>query len=252
MSQPFNLRGRAMLVTGSTRGIGRALALGLAAQGADVAIHGRRGDGGEEVAAEARALGARAEVLMADLGDPDACLALAQGAIAAFGAIDGLVLNASMEIRQDWMAATPADIDLQLAVNLRSTLLLCQALTPPMMARGWGRVISIGSIQEVRPNPACLVYAASKAAQANVVANLARQLGPHGVTVNNLAPGAIATDRNAAVLADPAYRRKVEDQIPVGRVGDPIDCVGACVLLASEAGGYINGATLRVDGGWSL
>jgi NAD(P)-dependent dehydrogenase (short-subunit alcohol dehydrogenase family) len=176
---------------------------------------------------------------------------LAHQAEAALGGVDILVLNASYEVRGDWAGVSLADIDLQLAVNFRSSLLLCQALAPAMAQRGWGRVIGLGSIQEVKPNPALLVYAAAKAAQANMMVNLARELGPAGVTVNTLSPGAIATDRNAGALSDPDYRRRVEAQIPAGRIGQPGDCVGACLLLASDAGAYVNGAVLRVDGGWS-
>lgn len=250
MNDLFDLRGRTALVTGSTRGIGRALALALAGQGADVAIHGR--DDGSAVTAEAVALGVRAQAFRADLADTRACQDLARDVTEVFGQVDILVLNASLEIRQDWLEVAPDEVDIQMAINFRSSLLLCQALAPAMSARGWGRIIGLGSIQETKPNPALLVYAAAKAAQANMILNLARQLGPTGVTVNSLAPGAIETDRNAVVLADPAYRARVEGQIPAGRVGQPRDCVGACLLLASEAGAYINGATIHVDGGWSL
>ncbi len=248
MSDLFDLSGRKALVTGASRGIGAALAQALAARGASVAVHGRTA--GLELDASAARVGGVA--LAADLADAQACLDLAHQAEAALGGVDILVLNASYEVRGDWKGVGLADIDLQLAVNFRSSLLLCQALAPAMAERGWGRIIGLGSIQEVKPNPALMVYAAAKAAQANMMLNLARELGPSGVTVNTLSPGAIATDRNAGALSDAAYRQKVEAQIPTGRIGRPDDCVGACLLLASEAGAYVNGAVLRVDGGWSL
>lgn len=247
MSDLFDLGGRRALVTGASRGIGAALARALAERGASVAVHGR--DAGAELNAMAAQVGGVA--LAADLADAQACSDLAQQAQAALGGVDILVLNASYEVRGDWKGVGLADIDLQLAVNFRSSLLLCQALAPAMAERGWGRIIGLGSIQEIRPNPALLVYAAAKAAQANMMQTLARALGPAGVTVNTLSPGAIATDRNAGVLSDPDYRGRVEAQIPAGRIGQPGDCVGACLLLASDAGAYVNGAVLRVDGGWS-
>ena len=248
MTDLFDLSGRKALVTGSSRGIGAALATALADRGAQVVVHGR--EASDELDALARKVGGRA--LAADLADAGACRDLARRAEDLLGGVDILILNASYEMRADWKAVSVEDADLQMAVNFRSSLLLCQALAPAMAERGWGRIIGLGSIQEIRPNPALLVYAAAKAAQTNMLMNLARQLGPSGVTVNNLAPGAIETDRNAAVLADPAYRAGVEAQIPAGRVGRPQDCVGACLLLASEAGAYITGTTLRVDGGWGL
>ncbi len=248
MADPFDLSGRKALITGSSRGIGAALATALAARGAQVVVHGR--EASEELDVLASKVGGKA--LAADLADADACRDLARRAADLLGGVDILILNASSEMRADWKQVSVGDADLQMAVNFRSSLLLCQALAPAMAERGWGRIIGLGSIQEAKPNPALLVYAAAKAAQTNMLMNLARQLGPSGVTVNNLAPGAIETDRNAAVLADPAYRARVEAQIPAGRVGRPTDCVGACLLLASEAGAYLTGTPLHVDGGWSL
>jgi len=248
MTDPFDLSGRKALITGSARGIGAALATALAGRGADVVVHGR--EASDELDTLSRKVGGKA--LAADLADANACAELARRAEDLLGGVDILVLNASYERRADWKSVSVEDADLQMAVNFRSSLLLCQALASGMTERGWGRIIALGSIQEVRPNPALMVYAAAKAAQANMMMNLARELGPHGVTVNTLSPGAIATDRNAKALSDPAYRQKVEAQIPSGRVGQPDDCVGACLLLASDAGAYVNGVVLRVDGGWSV
>jgi NAD(P)-dependent dehydrogenase (short-subunit alcohol dehydrogenase family) len=246
----FRLGGRTALVTGSTRGIGRALAEALARQGAAVAVHGTQA--GDATLASIRERGGRAESFTADLGDAQACGHLVEQVEARLGPVDILLLNASFEARESWRSLTAEAIDRHWHVNFRSSLLLAQKVAPAMAAKGWGRIIGIGSIQEVRPNPALVAYAATKAAQATLIATLARELGPSGVTANNLAPGAIATDRNAAVLADPEYRDAVAKQIPAGRIGQVDDCVGACLLLASEAGSYINGQTLFVDGGWHL
>jgi NAD(P)-dependent dehydrogenase (short-subunit alcohol dehydrogenase family) len=142
------------------------------------------------------------------------------------------------------------DFTAEVDVNLRSTLELIAAGRPHMSAQRWGRVVLIGSIQSVKPNSMLTVYAALKAASVNLAKNLARQLAGDGITVNVLSPGAIATDRNAAVLADPGYRARVEAQIPLGRVGEADDCVGAALLLCSDAGRYITGVELFVDGGW--
>jgi glucose 1-dehydrogenase len=249
--RPFDLSGRVALVTGSSRGIGRAIALGLAGCGAAVAVHcGSRKDEAEVVAAQIAASGGKSACIAAELADPSACHALVTETAACLGPIDILVLNGSTEIRQDWLEISQAEFDRQVAVNLRSSLLLLQSAVPTMAERGWGRVVSMGSIQEARPGPRLMLYAALKCAQTSMIVNLARQYAARGVTLNNLAPGAIATERNAAVLADPDYRSRVEAQIPSRRIGVPEDCVGACLLLCSDAGAYITGATLFVDGGW--
>ncbi|MGK6317280.1 SDR family NAD(P)-dependent oxidoreductase [Neorhizobium sp. DT-125] len=240
------------LVTGAARGIGRAIAAGLAESGVNVILHDRPESPLLAAAeAEMRTFGGEVHTIAADLEDPAQCDRLATEAMALAGRIDILVLNASMEVRGDWRATPPVSMDQQFAVNLRSSLLLLQRLVPPMLERGFGRVLSIGSIQEEVPNPDFMVYAACKAAQANVMRSLAREHGAAGVTFNTLAPGAIETERNAAALADSAHRSRIAAKIPAGRLGDVADCVPAALLLCSEAAGYINGATVRVDGGWS-
>ncbi len=246
----FRLDGRAALVTGARREIGRAIALALAGAGARVAVH-HAGTAGEAADAAAvvgaiRANGGDAAAFGQDFVEDDAGSHLA-AAVAAWAPVDILVLNASIELPEDYRAITRDRFDRQIAVNLRTTLELLQALVPPMADRGWGRVVTIGSVQQERPHPAMLVYAGTKAAQLNWTLNLARQFGGQGVTVNNLAPGAILTARNQAQMATEGAA--LASRIPAGRLGTPDDLVGAALLLCSDAGRYINGVNLFVDGG---
>jgi NAD(P)-dependent dehydrogenase (short-subunit alcohol dehydrogenase family) len=246
----FDLTGRRALVTGSSRGIGRALALGLARAGADVAVHAAsRIDAAEAVAAEIRAGGRRAAAFGCDLTRPDAIDPFVDVVTAELGGIDILVVNASVQIRARWDEIDRADFDTQVAANLFSTFRLMQRTVPAMRAQGWGRVLTIGSIQQWHPHPMMAVYAATKSAVASLVRSVARDVAADGVTVNNLAPGVVATDRTEGVLADDAYRASVLARIPVGFVGEPSDCVGLALLLASPAGRYITGADIPVDGG---
>ncbi len=249
----FTLSGRTAVVTGSSRGIGAALAVGLAEAGADVAVHyaGNRA-AAERVAARVREAGRRSCVIGADLAEADAAPRISEAAEATLGPVDILVHNASVQHREPWSRISREQFDQQMRVNLQAVLELTQRLTPAMAERGWGRVLMIGSVQQAAPHPEMAVYAASKAALDNLTRNLAAQLAGRGVTVNNLAPGAIDTDRNRDALSDAAYRQRVIDRIPAGRIGDPDDCVGAALLLASDAGAYITGQTLYVDGGMSL
>ncbi len=249
----FDLTGRVALVTGARRGIGRAIALALSAQGARVAVH-HAGTQDEVLDAEAvvAAMAGRGAAFAADFADPAAADALADQVVEKFGRVDILVLNASIEILQKFGAIDMATYERQMRINLAAPLVLLQRLVPPMAERGWGRVVAIGSIQQHRSHPEMLVYAGTKSAQLNWVRNLARQVGPRGVTVNNLAPGAIATPRNANQFVDPERRAAIEQRIPVGRLGTPDDLVGAALLLCSDAGRYINGADLLVDGGLQL
>jgi glucose 1-dehydrogenase len=246
----FDLTGRTALVTGARRGIGRAIALAFAAQGARVAIH--HTDTEEEhhdAAAVAQTIthrGGTAHCFSADFSAPGT---LAAQVIATLGPIDILVLNASIEILEDYDTISEDHFERQITINLRAPLQLLQTLLPGMKQRGWGRILTIGSIQQNKPHPQMLVYAGTKSAQLNWVRSLARQVGSTGVTVNNLAPGTIWTARNDSRMSNPDQRRVMEQRIPAGRLGTPEDLVGAALLLCSNAGSYINGADLFVDGG---
>lgn len=250
---PFSLFGRRALITGASTGIGAEIALAFAGAGADVVVHHLQDvERARAVAARAETCGVHAHIIEEDLGAPNAGQKLAASAKATLGAIDILVLNASIQILAEWQLVAEAEFDRQIAVNLRSSLGLLQTLLPPMIERRWGRVLSIGSVQQVAPRSNMIVYAASKCAQGSFIANLAPLAAPHGVTLNTLAPGTIHTDRNAARLADPAFAARVIAGIPAGRIGEPRDCAGAALLLCSNAGSYITGQTLYVDGGASL
>jgi glucose 1-dehydrogenase len=201
---PFRVTGRTALVTGARREIGRAIALGLAGAGARLAIHhaGTTEEASDAAAVvrEIQAIGGEAAAFGQDFARDDAGHHLA-AAVTRWAPIDILVLNASIELPEDFRAITRERFDQQIAVNLRTTMELLQTLLPPMAERGWGRVVTIGSVQQERPHPAMFVYAGTKAAQLNWTLSLAREFGGQGVTVNNLAPGAILTARNRDQMA---------------------------------------------------
>ncbi len=246
----FRLAGRTALVTGARREIGRAIALALAEAGARLAVH-YAGTAEEEadaanVVREIEQRGGTARAFGQDLSLDDSGRRLAD-AVTAWAPVDILVLNASIELPEPYDTIARERFDRQIAVNLRSPLELLQALVPPMGRRGWGRVVTIGSVQQVRPHPQMMVYAGTKAAQLNWAWNLARQMGGQGVTVNNLAPGAILTARNRTQMATEG--EALVQRIPAGRLGRPDDLAGAALLLCSDAGAYINGVNLYVDGG---
>lgn len=237
------------LVTGSSRGIGRAIAIRLAKDGYKVIVHYA---GNEAKALETRdsilQQGGQAEVIGANLCD----LAQTQQLASAIGGVDVLVLNASVQYRTPWQEISVEACYDQLNCNFVSSMLLIQAVVEHMKAQKWGRIITIGSVQEAKPHPDMLVYSASKAAQTNMMQSLSLQLAKDGITVNNMAPGVIYTDRNVEALSDAAYAQKVKDAIPVGFYGEPEDCAGIVSLLCSEDGRYITGQSIYVDGGKSI
>ena len=238
-SEP-RVSGRTALVTGSSSGIGAAIADALEQGGARVIRHGLEADGH-----------AGLPLLVEDLAIVGAGARLATAALDA-GPVDILVHSASVQVREPWQSITPEQMERQLRVNLVAFLELLQGLAPAMADRRWGRVLAIGSVQQTRPHPEMAAYAASKAAQANLVSNLAKQLAPSGVTVNSLSPGVIDTPRNRDALASEEYHRRVVGHIPVGRIGTPADCAPLARLLCSDDGGYITGRDVVVDGGYLL
>ena len=192
--------------------------------------------------------GGTAQIVTANLRDLEAPKSLFNVAANA----DVLVLNASLQYRAPWQEITTEACCEQLNCNFISSLLLIQAAVPHMKQTGWGRIVTIGSVQEAKPHPDMLVYAASKAAQTNMMQSLSLQLARDGITVNNVAPGVINTDRNREALSDAVYAKKVMDSIPVGFYGEPNDCAGIVSLLCSEEGRYITGQSIYVDGGKSV
>lgn len=245
----YNVKDRLALVTGSSRGIGSAIALELARAGADIIVHcSRPSEKAEEVAAQIRSMGRQCTVMTADLTDRAQAQKLAQ----ACSNVDILVLNASLQIKKDWQEITEEDYVLQTNCNYYASLALIQAAVPSMEAKHWGRIVTIGSVQELKPHPQMLVYSSSKCAQTGLMRSLASQLAPKGITVNNVAPGVIYTDRNKEALSDEAYARQVSASIPAGFYGEKEDLAGIVRLLCSDFGRYIIGQNIYVDGGKSL
>jgi NAD(P)-dependent dehydrogenase (short-subunit alcohol dehydrogenase family) len=249
----FNLQGKTALVTGGSQGIGKAISLALAESGADVVINYRSGNAmADATCEEIKAMGVNCTLIPCDLSQVDSAKMISGDLAEKNIEVDILVLNASVQIRKPWDKVTPDEFELQINTNLRASLFLIQELYPAMMKKQWGRIVTIGSVQEVRPHQQMIAYAASKVAQVSMVKSLAPQFGPHGVTINNLAPGAILTGRNEEVLKDDHYKKSVEAKIPMGFIGEPADCAATALLLCSDAGRYITGQDIFVDGGMGL
>lgn len=249
----FNLQGKTALVTGGSQGIGKAISLALAEHGANLIINFRSG---KELALqtekEIKAMGVDCHLLACDLSELNSAKTISSFLKAKNLDVDILVLNASVQFRKPWDEVTPEEFELQVNTNFRSSLFLIQELYPSMQKKKWGRILTVGSVQQVRPHQQMIVYAASKVAQVSMVKSLAPQFAPFGVTINNLAPGAIATGRNEEVLADKEYKSMVESKIPVGYVGEAFDCAPTALLLCSDAGRYITGQDFFIDGGMGL
>ena len=242
----FDLTGKRVLVTGSTQGIGWAIAGCLAKHGAEVYVHG--GSSIEKCASASDRIGGITHPVLQDLSVRDCAAKLYNQT----GDVDILVLNASVQYSKPWDRITEEEFDRQIDINLRASLTLTQKYAPYMLRQHWGRIVMVGSVQQVKPHKDMAVYAASKSAQMSLVQNLAKQFAPHGVTVNNLSPGVIATPRSAGALADEAYRPIVLGRIPMGCAGEPDDCAAAALLLCAPEGRYITGIDLLVDGGMHL
>ena len=247
IKEKFDLSGKTALVTGSARGIGRAIALALAEYGAKVIVHGTRpSEPLDEALALVQAYSPESFAVTADLSIPSEVESL------PLEKVDIVVANASVQKNMPWHTFDLAEAAREAQVNYIATLRLFQKAYPHMKEQKWGRFITVGSVQERRPHPQMCGYAATKGAQENLVRNIARQVAREGITVNNLCPGVFFTDRNKEALGNPEYAEKVMNAIPMHDYARPEDAAGTAVLLASDAGRYITGTTILIDGGISL
>ncbi|CAN5868726.1 3-oxoacyl-[acyl-carrier-protein] reductase [soil metagenome] len=240
----IDLTGRTALVTGSTRGIGRAIATTLTEAGARVAVVGRDQARAGEVAA---AIGGGAQGFGADVGDPASVVVLVQTVEAAFGQIDILVNNAGLTRDNLLFRIKDDDWDMVLDANLRGAFVAIRATARGMMKRRWGRIINIASIVGLTGNKGQANYAASKAGLIGLTKSVAKELGSRNILVNAIAPGFIETDMTAAMT--PEARSALSGQIPLERLGSPQDIAGMVAFLASDLASYITGQVLVVDGG---
>ena len=253
-----SLEGARVLVTGGSRGIAAAIALRAAESGAHVAINhcaeadrlaGHSG-AGEGLIGAMNEFGGRAVSIDMNLLGTEAGLALVRKARRALGGIDCLVLSASVQVEKPFVEQTRDDLDQQLLLNLRANIAILQAALPGMAANRYGRVLSIGSVQELAPSVRMPVYTMTKAAMRSLIEGLALEYAPHGVTLNTLSPGLIATDRNERHRADAANWEAIQSRAnPMGRAGVPEELVPSAILLLSPESAFITGATLYATGG---
>jgi 2-deoxy-D-gluconate 3-dehydrogenase len=245
---PFDLHGRRAVVTGAGRGLGRAIALGLARAGADVVLLGRPGN--QDTTRDLVAgLGVEADVVDLDVSDLDAVERVSAELNDAHQ-VDIVINNAGIIDRADSVDVGRDSWQRVLDVNLNGLFFLTQQLGRPMVERGHGKVVSIASLLSFQGGLRVVSYAASKHGVAGVTKALANEWGPHGVQVNAIAPGYIATDNTTALREDADRSRSILERIPAGRWGTAEDIAGAAVFLSSSAADYVNGHVLAVDGGW--
>ena len=244
----FSLDGHVALVTGGSRGIGRALALALARHGADVAItYVSQAKRAEETAAGIRAAGRRCHVAACDVADGAAVVAVVEAVTEAIGPPDILVNNAGITRDTLLMRMKDEDWDTVVAIDLRGAFVTTRACLRGMMRNRWGRIINIGSVVAAMGNPGQANYAAAKAGLGGFTRSIAREVGSRNITANLIAPGFIETDITADLPDDLVAR--VRAQIPLQRLGTPEDVAPLVVFLAGEGGRYITGQTINVDGG---
>ncbi len=247
----FDLTGQVAMVTGTSRGLGQYFARALAQAGADLVLTSRHRDTLHDFEKEITAMGRRAVCLELDVRDYDSIQTMAREAEAAFGQIHILVNNAGCNVRKPALDVTWDDWNLVVETNLRGSFFVAQAVARGMIAKGYGRIINIGSVTSVFGYAGLAPYGATRGGIRQMTMSLADDWGKHGVTVNCLAPGWFRTEQNKVMYEDAQWVEYLVERIPVKRAGQPHDLDGAVVFLASEASRYVTGQTLLVDGGIS-
>lgn len=249
----FDLTGRTAVITGSTKGIGRAIAEAMGRQGANVVISSRKPEACESVAAELAAEGIAAAPIPCHVGRKDQLAALVDGARAYFGQIDILVCNAATNpVYGPMKDVSDEAFDRIMGTNVRSTFQLCNMVLPEMAHRRDGVVIVIASIAGLYGNDRIGVYGVSKAAEAQLVRNLAVEWGAYNIRANAIAPGLVRTDFARALWEDPENLKRVEAKAPLRRIGEPEEIGGIAAFLASPAASFITGQTIVADGGQTI
>jgi 2-dehydro-3-deoxy-D-gluconate 5-dehydrogenase len=246
----FSLEGKVALVTGASRGLGQAMALGLAAAGADIAGLDRTDC--DDTCEQVQALGRCYHAILYDLNEvtQDSLNACVAEVVQTLGQLDILLNNAGIIRRAPILEFSAADWQDVLQVNLTAVFFLSQAAARHMVAQGGGKIINIASMLSFQGGILVPSYTAAKSGVAGLTKALANELAGRNINVNAIAPGYMATDNTAALQADPARNQAILERIPAGRWGDPVDLQGTAVFLASAASGYMNGAIVPVDGGW--
>ena len=248
----FRLDGKVALITGSTRGLGWAMAEAMAAQGAHVVINGRSDDDVQGRVRELTGRGLSADGRAGDVGDLDAAIDGIDRIAEAAGRFDVLVNNAGINARAPLDEFDQDDWDRVLRVNLDAPFALSRAASRHMRKAGTGRIINIASIMGTVARPTIPAYVSSKGGIEALTKALAVELGPHGITVNAIGPGYVATEMNTALVEDPTFNSMVCERTPVGRWGAPAEIAAAAVFLASDEAAYVNGQKLIVDGGMTV
>jgi 3-oxoacyl-[acyl-carrier protein] reductase len=240
---------RTALVTGAGKNIGRACVLALAEDGFNVAINGSSDkEACERVAQEAEKLGARAMVIMGDVGKPEECKRIAGDVIEAFGAVDALLNNAALRPSKPFLETSDEDWRRVLAVDMEAAIWLSRACLPGMVSKGWGRIVNFAGMNAIHGHAGRVPVSVAKHGVWGLTKSLAMEFGPKGVTTNIISPGPIAPDaeeHNASVHA----RKEALAKVPLGRMGKPAEVAAAARLLVSDAGAYINGQMIAVNGG---
>lgn len=248
----FSLTDRTVVITGGGGGLGSAAAVAFAKAGADVAVVARSKDKCEAAAAQVRACGRRAAVVVADVTSQESVAEMAAEVERSLGPIDVLFNNAGVTSPRAILDLPSEDWDRIIDVSLKGTFLSSRAVAPGMIERRSGRIINMGSILSSRGIANRAAYCAAKAGIENLTRAMAIEFGPHGITVNALAPTVIVTDLNRELVkTQPALYKGIIDRTPLGRLGNPDDILGALVFLASPAAAFITGQTIYVDGGYT-
>jgi NAD(P)-dependent dehydrogenase (short-subunit alcohol dehydrogenase family) len=248
----FDLSGRVALITGASKGLGKAIAHALAGAGADVALYSRSREDLQAVKASIEALGRRAEIFCVDVLDKQAIRDTVGATVESFGHIDILVNNAGVNVRKPVLELSSEEWDLVINTNLKGYLLMAQAVVPDMIERGHGKVINMASILGTVALPSQVAYASSKGGVIQMTKVMALEWAKQGVQVNAIGPTYFETPLVAQLRNDPERFNFIVERTPMGRWGQPDELAGVAIFLASRASDFITGQTVFIDGGWTI